>query len=343
MKRILALLLLLPAIALGQDLQAKYLSAINEGGAGIARGMVLHAPFDDPANPLKAYVGSASTFTRAHDATHTATFVHPTTGLVTAASADQLRIEATGALVEAASANLFARSAQFDNTTIWTQNASRVVVDNAIAPDGTLSAEKFVADGTNDYHRITYSVTVVDQDSMTVSVYAKKSGDESRYLIILQYDNAGHVSRFDLQLGTVTACATGFTCGIASAPNGFYRAWSRSVNNAGTTLAGAIMLASADSYAPYGGDNATGGWLWGAQMEKGALSSYIPTVATAMTRNTDALTLPTIASPGTAIATVDGVKQKITYATFDPVGHHMKQLRVWSRTLSASEVSILAP
>ncbi len=292
---------------------------------------------------MKTYVGTAPTFARAHDATHTATYVHPTTGLVTVASADQLRIEATGALVEAASANLYARSAQFDNTTIWTQNASRVVADNAIAPDGTLSAEKFVADGTNDYHRITFSVTVVDQDSMTVSVYAKKSGDESRYLIILQYDNAGHVSRFDLQLGTVTACAAGFTCGIASAPNGFYRAWSKSVANGGTTLAGAIMLTDRDSYASYPGDNTAGGWLWGAQMEKGALSSYIPSVATAMSRNADALTLPTIVSPGTAIATVDGVRQQITYSTFNPIGHRTKEMRVWSRTLSASEVSILAP
>lgn len=61
------------------------------------RGLTFHVPFDDPAASLKTIRGAgAFTFTRAHDATHTATYVHPGTGLVTTASADQLRVEADG-------------------------------------------------------------------------------------------------------------------------------------------------------------------------------------------------------------------------------------------------------
>src|SRR3989304_5819664 len=61
------------------------------------------APFDDPDAPLTLNRGTGSlSFTRAT----TATYVHPTTGLITSAASGQLRIESAGALIEGQRTNL---------------------------------------------------------------------------------------------------------------------------------------------------------------------------------------------------------------------------------------------
>ncbi len=99
------------------------------------RGLTFWAPFNDPDVPLALYKGTGSlTFTRAHDATHTATFVHPTTGLVTVAAADQLRIEANGALIEGARTNIALYSDNLANAAWVKVNMDAAM--NQIGPDG---------------------------------------------------------------------------------------------------------------------------------------------------------------------------------------------------------------
>ena len=74
--------------------------------------LTFYAPFDDPANPLRLIKGTGTlSFTRAT----TATYVHPTTGLVTTAASGQLRIESNGALIEGQRTNVLRWSRALDN------------------------------------------------------------------------------------------------------------------------------------------------------------------------------------------------------------------------------------
>lgn len=332
MKRIVALLLFLPAIALGQDLPAKHIAALSETGAGLSRGLTFHAPFTDPANPLTVYKGSALAFARAHDATHTATYLHPTTGLVTVASADQLRIEAQGALFEEAKTNLYTYSEQFNNIA-WTAAAANLTVtaDNSVAPDGTLTADLVVLDngvGGGPVGYFNRTVTLVAPYSM--SVFLKNAG---RDVLVLQ-DGSGNGAIFNLTAKTATVIGGAFvSASIQQMLSGWYRC---KVNYA----TGANASPHFFSYFNTAGDGVNGMYFWGAQLEAGVpVSSYIPAVAATTTRNADAITFPTIASPGTAMARVDGTMQEVDYATFDPTGHHVKDFREWDRVLSAGEIS----
>ena len=109
MRRLATILLLLATLA-GISRAESFPSFPSFPGAGAAtrqfdadtwwfRGLTFYAPFDDPASPLRLLRGTGTlTFTRAT----TATYVHPGTGLVTVASAGQLRIETRGAFFEAA-------------------------------------------------------------------------------------------------------------------------------------------------------------------------------------------------------------------------------------------------
>ncbi|HQU14162.1 MAG TPA: hypothetical protein PKV70_07920, partial [Thermodesulfobacteriota bacterium] len=113
-------------------------------------GLTFYAPFDDPASPLKLLRGAgALTFTRAHDATHTATYVHPGTGLVTVADNNQLRIEAGGALVEGARTNKALYSEALGLASTWIPVSMTVDNNSVVAPNGNTTAETLTATGDN--------------------------------------------------------------------------------------------------------------------------------------------------------------------------------------------------
>ncbi len=306
MKRILALLLLLPATALGQSLPAKYVVALSETGSGLSRGLVFHAPFTDPANPLTIYKGTgALTFTRAHDATHTATFTHPTTGLVTVASADQLRVEARGALVEEARTNILPRSQQFDNTDAWSFWGAASVTAGFTSPAGDNTAFRLSMPAANSGIHATVSTTATTY-AASIWIRADSTG------AIRFFNGAG--GGFDNTINVTTSWQRYETVAAedgASGQFGLYR------NNAGQL------------------DNV---YIWGPQWEVGAsATSYIPTVTGVMSRSADTLGFPTIGSPGTSIASVDGVKSEVTYVEYNPVGHHTGGMMVWGRVLSGEE------
>ncbi len=217
------------------------------------------APFDDARSPLRLLRGTgALTFTRAHDATHTATYVHPGTGLVTVADNNQLRIEANGALIEGQRTNSALRSAGMDNSVVWTATGIAVTADQAVAPDGTTTAELLSATGANGtlLNSVTGTAT-----AWTHSVYMKRKAGAGG--VQVSADNT-----------TWTTCAINSTT------------WTRCTDTRTLTAAtyyfGIRIVTS--------GDNV---YAWGGQMEAGgAASSYIPTTTAAVTRNKDALLLP---------------------------------------------------
>ncbi len=259
-------------------------------------GLMFYAPFDDPASPLKLIRGTGTlSFTRAHDATHTATYVHPGTGLVTVAGNNALRIEANGALIEGTRTNLFTYSEQFEHAS-WAPGAGFTVSSNSgTAPDGNATADKIILDngvtgGPSNY----FNKTVTSSGVHGMSVFAKPSG---LYAFILQ-DGSGNGGVFNLSSLTASAIGVvGMTATMAPVIDGWYRC-------VVTFPAGAP--ANPHFYWHFNGEvgnGISGIYLWGAQIEEGEfVSSHVPTAATTMIRNLDAVSFVTASN----IDNVDG-------------------------------------
>jgi len=201
--------------------------------------------------------------------------------------------ESLGLLIEESRTNLLTYSEQFDNAG-WSKNQSNVSANIAVAPDGTLTADKLFDDSTaSSVHRLVQTFTVVNGTIYTLSVYAKAA---ERTFIALQL-SLGFANTpfafFNLTSGTVGTTTGSPSATITPVGNGWYRCTITATGN--TSGAGAqpyIYLASADGTTNYTGNGFSGVFLWGAQLEAGAFAtSYIPTVASQVTRAADAASM----------------------------------------------------
>ena len=228
-------------------------------------GLTFWAPLDNPSAPLRLERGTGTlSFTRAT----TATYVHPTTGLITSAASGQLRIESNGALIEGVRTNIALQSETLGTT--WVASNIAVVNDNAVAPDGASTAERLTASAGNG--TLLQSVTGTAA-AYTFSIYLKR------------LTGTGNV---DVRADNTTWA----TCTISSS------AWTRCAATAtltdNTYAPGVRIVTSGDAV-----------YAWGGQMEAGAFeSSYIPTTAAAKTRNKDVLIAPLTGNYSLASGTI---------------------------------------
>jgi hypothetical protein len=203
--------------------------------------------------------------------------------------------ESLGLLIEEARTNLRSYSADFTNA-VWTTNASSITTNAVIAPDGTLTADVLVESSTTAAHYVQSSfVGVSSGASYTFTVYAK-----SWYRSVLQIlFNSGDISgdpraNFDLSTGVLGTVDSGITATITSVGNGWYRC-SCSFTTATTNNQPIICIqtsTTASRAASYAGNGFSGIFIWGAQLEAGSFAtSYIPTVASTVTRNADAASM----------------------------------------------------
>ncbi|ETD85772.1 hypothetical protein U703_02415 [Rhodobacter capsulatus YW1] len=195
-------------------------------------------------------------------------------------------------LIEAAATNLLPNSAQFDAAS-WGKTRASVLANAALAPDGTMTADKLVEDTSNNSHFVARTGTqIAVGTSVTASIFVKAA--ERRWFALVTADsaNAFRTTYFDLQTGTlgvVSQGAAGHVAQIAAAGNGWYRC---SVTQTQAAASGNFnvypSVVSANGATSYLGDGASGLYLWGAQLEVGAaVSSVIPTEAAAVTRAAD--------------------------------------------------------
>ena len=245
--------------------------------------LTFYAPFDDPSNPLRLIKGTGTlSFTRAT----TATYVHPTTGLVTAAASGQLRIESNGALIEGARTNIILYSEQFNNGAWEDVGSPSVSADNSVSPDGNMTTDNIIVAAVNRGKKQTSAISAT---SKTWTASAWLSSDTACTATIT-IDSAG-VRRIVDSQKTLSTTPTRYAVTVTAeaTDNGAVGMWVWRNENTS--------------------DTCTSISAWGEQPEEGAfVSSYATTTSAAATRNKDVLTIPAAGNfsrlAGTFVATV---------------------------------------
>ena len=210
-------------------------------------------------------------------------------------------ITPTGLLVEEARTNICLQSEDFGTT--WTLGSkSATNADQAIAPDGTLTADEVVDDGVSaspGQVYVTQAVTVGTATAYTYSAYLKANALTIGVIAVAGFTTpADSEAWFDLSAGTVGTVDAGFdNSGIEDVGNGWFRCWVTFTTDAADTTGNIrIHTAESDASLTVTIDGTSSIFIWGAQLEVGAFpSSYIPTVAASVTRNADVVSTASMA------------------------------------------------
>ena len=198
--------------------------------------------------------------------------------------------ESLGLLVEEARTNLALWSEDLSNA-VWSVNFTSVTTNAVTAPDGGLTADFVKEDSSSFEHNRFQNASVTAGTVYTISAYAK-AGGRTKFILRTAIAGGNINCGFDLTSGTVTRQPSGFTCSIQRLPNGWYRCSATCTASVTASRYFALQLAIADpvddAQPSYQGDNTSGLFLWGAQLEAGAfLTSYIPTTSATATRAAD--------------------------------------------------------
>lgn len=283
----------------------------------------------------KSLLDSASgqsliTFTRASTATY-----FDASGVLQTAAVNTPRFdhdpatgESLGLLMEESRTNLCWRSQELDHVYWIKHNTVSANANATTAPDGSATADKFVENATSDGKGIVRALTVAANTIYTFSVFAK-SAERSQVNVQFRRSDYNHQigGTFDLSTQTFTS-QPGVNVGVltgntmTSVGNGWYRL---SVSGNIDTTAGLVSLylySGGTTY--YAGDNVSGIYLWGPQLELGDFpTSYISTTGATATRSRDAASLTGAnfsswynQSEGTIFADATGQGSKVPAGTY---------------------------
>lgn len=213
-------------------------------------------------------------------------------GLIESVATNVPRIDYTNGscpslLVEPQRSNLLTYSEQFDDAS-WAKANMVVVANNTISPNGTNSADKATA---SSYPSTSLTKTnLLTAASYTSSIYVKADTVSTfRIDLVTAGFAAGGNCIFNLTTLATTitnyGATTGTTAKIQNAGNGWYRC---------SITVTATALVYFNQFYPAANGSV---FIWGAQLELGAYTtSYVPTVATSVTRNADVISKTGISS-----------------------------------------------
>lgn len=260
---------------------------------GVERYRADYRDGDYRLNGATVTLADVLTLTRAS----TATYVDGS-GVVQTVAANEARIDHTGGnanlLIEPAATNLVHYSAALDNA-YWTQLRTTVVADAATAPDGTTTADRILDDTTaSSTHTINRAAPLswLSGHTYTSSIFAKA---ETLSQVAVQLGSGGTSfptvadwrAVFDLSGGTVVSTGSSVTASIEPMAGGWYRCAVTGVAAAASTETHHMALLAQSGSVTYSGTGTGSILAWGAQVEDGNLSSYIPTTSGTATRAAD--------------------------------------------------------
>lgn len=186
--------------------------------------------------------------------------------------------------------NLLLNSEQLTNAP-WTKSSMTVTANAITAPDGNVTAEKFVPQSLSTEHYARQNINITTGSTFTASIYVKAAGLTTFRIRCL--DSAIPANGFGGTVDTSTGAALGFGAGIGtvaqvSATN-VGNDWYRLIvsGNAGPTCAAIIYDIFILQDGPYSattfaGNDVDGGYFWGAQLVQGSTAGdYQQTLAAA--------------------------------------------------------------
>ena len=189
-------------------------------------------------------------------------------GTVRTAAINTPREEKEGFLIEGASTNLTLYSSDITQSATWQDpgNTWSVVGNNIISPDGTSNADNITIDILNPLIRVITS-TGLAAGTYTISFWAKTTFGQI---------TGGTVDLHDVGTGDTTPSLS--TISLE------WQRFQRTITNSNISTFWDISL-----FTPTVGSQIS---IWGAQVEKSPVaSSYIPTVASPVTRTADAVSV----------------------------------------------------
>jgi hypothetical protein len=197
---------------------------------------------------------------------------------------DPITGQSLGLLIEESRQNLLTYSEDFSNA-IWNKTLSTISsnVTETTAPDGSNNADKLIITlaGTGGGY-IIRDLSIVSGTTYTASCFVK-AAEFSSFTLLFQSNAFGSNinARFNLASGTLGTIDAGATATIQAFPNGWYRCTA-------TATATSTLSSGVQFRVSLRGNNTSGIYVWGAQVETGAFpTSYIPTSASTVTRSAD--------------------------------------------------------
>ena len=242
-----------------------FLATTGNLGAGTYEFVVVP---DGTSNLLRFSASSASTV-----ATISGFSVREVTALTTA-SGDYYQLTTDGKFYRLWK-NLLSRSEQFDNA-VWVKQNSSVTATSAQSPPTASGSFFLKEDASTNFHRTFQQFTPLSGVGYTFSVYAKSDGNRH---IQLNLGSAGFGqthANFDLINGQVGALSN-LTAAIQSVGGGWYRCTVTGTAITSPTLADVtcclVTSPTAARLQSYTGDNTSGVFIWGAQLELGSTAT----------------------------------------------------------------------
>jgi hypothetical protein len=230
---------------------------------------------------------SRVTFTRGT----TATFVG-SNGLIQTAAIntprfdfDPVTLAPRGLLIEEQRTNIILQSQTFGTT--WTYTGT-LTADATAGPDGTATADLVSNTGANALSQSPTLALV----PYTISLFVKASTASQN--VVLRFAAAGGTAfslRVNAETGVVTNSGTEAFASVGSQSfgNGWYRVWGTATP---TTTDGRFQIYPNAGIGGFTGVTTGNAFIWGAQLEAGTFAtSYIPTVASQVTRSADVATM----------------------------------------------------
>lgn len=204
---------------------------------------------------------------------------------------DYLNSSCPRLLLEPQRTSLITFSEYFDNAAWYKVNAT-VTANAAVSPDGYTNADQFNFNASSDSS--CYQPLSGSSAAYSISIFAKYvSGGKYLYIFSPLNSDSSKVW-FDIEAGTVANQVSGFTGAIQDYGNGWFRC---TLTNTSNRVLNYIQfgISSTSSSRTLSASSVT--YFYGAQVEAGAYAtSYIPTLAAAVTRGADSCSKTGISS-----------------------------------------------
>ena len=248
--------------------------------------------------------GLIGTFTRASTGTY-----FDATGLLKTAAIDEPRFEfdpatgeALGLLIEKSSTNYAPCSNEFDNA-LWGKLGATISPNAAVGPDGTLTADMLIEDGSDGLHSVlTYSLPLAKNGHFSWSKLLRAGSRYKARLQLNAYSGNSFYANFDLSTGIYDALvpsgdAADVTASMRYCGNGWYLCAISGVaksTDAALGLQASVAILNDAGTAYYLGDGSSGFYIAEAQVEPGPYaSSRIRTTSSSfVTRAADVVLVP---------------------------------------------------